>query len=106
MSGNIETYTGVTGNTFKERWYGHRNDMKSEKKQLSSRLSSHIWDLKDDKKEFEVEWRLIDGSTSFHPITRKCRICLKEKFQILYNGDGISLNKRHRRQKLLVHVKS
>ena len=114
MSGSMETYTGVTGNTFKERWYGHRGDMRNEKKRLSSRLSSHIWDLKDERKDFEVKWSLIDRSTSFNPITRKCRICLKEKYQIMYNGNGSSLNKRqeifntcrHRTQKLLVNVKS
>ena len=114
MSGSMETYTGVTGNTFKERWYGHRGDMRNEKKRLSTRLSSYIWDLKDERKDFEVKWSLIDRSTSFNPITRKCRICLKEKYQIMYNGNGSSLNKRqeifntcrHRTQKLLVNVKS
>ena len=114
MSGSTETYTGVTGNTFKERWYGHRNDMKNEKKRLSSKLSSHIWDLKDERKDFEIKWSLIDRSTAFNPITKKCRICLKEKYQIMYNGEGSTLNKRqeifnscrHRTQKLLVNVKS
>ena len=72
MSGKSETYTGVTGNTFKKRWYGHRSDMKNPANRLSSKLSDHIWNLKDENKTFDVNWRLIDRSTSFNPITRKC----------------------------------
>ena len=114
MSGKLETYTGVTGNTFKKRWYGHKSDMRNPANRQSSKLSDHIWNLKDENKTFEIDWRLIDRSTSFNPITRKCRICLKEKYQIMYNRDGSTLNKRqeifnscrHRTQKLLVNVKT
>ena len=112
LSGNTETYTGVTGNFFKIRWDGHKYDCRHEKQRLSSKLSSHIWDLKDKQISYEIKWSLIDRSTPYNPTTRKCRICLKEKYQIMYNRDGSTLNKRqeifntcrHRTQKLLANV--
>ena len=113
-SGTAETYTGVTGNTFKKRWDGHKTDMRNPKYRNSTRLSIHVWALKDEGKDFNLTWSLIDRSTAFNPITKKCRICLKEKYKIMYNREGSTLNKRHevfnscrhRTQKLLANVKT
>ena len=109
-----ETYTGVTANTFKKRYGAHCSDMRHEKYRSSTCLSKHVWGLKDQGKNFSIQWRLVDRSSSFNPITQKCRICLKEKKEILYNRDGSSLNKRnkifstcrHRKTRLLCNVKT
>ena len=77
-------------------------------------LSAHIWELKDKGKDYDVEWDFIDRAPSFNPITRKCRLCLKEKYHIMYSKEGSTLNKRHkkfktcrhRKQKLLQYVKT
>ena len=113
-SGKIETYTGVTGRRFKQRLYEHRTDMRKVKNRTKSALSSHIWNLKDNGVDFEVSWSLKDRSSAYNPTTKKCKICLKEKFYILYKPDGASLNKRgeifntcrHRTQRLLDNVKT
>ena len=108
----VETYTGVTGNTFKQRLGGHRSDIKLRKNRHKSTLADHIWTLKDEGKDYNLEWNLVERAPAFNPTTRKCRVCLKEKKQILYNRNGSSLNKRneifntcrHRKQKLLMNV--
>ena len=113
-TGQIETYTGVTGNTFKDRWYGHKSDFRHTDQRTKSRLAEHVWSLKDNNKNFNIEWKLIDRSSAYNPITKKCRICLKEKSQIMYNREGSTLNKRHevfntcrhRHQKLLKNFKT
>ena len=61
MSGQSETYTVFTGNTFK---YGHKSDMKNQANSLSSKMSDHIWNLKDGNKTFDVNWRLVDPHRS------------------------------------------
>ena len=94
-TGRKETYTGVTANTFKKRYGAHTTDMRNSKYRTSTCLSKHVWDLKDKGKNFNIEWHLVDRSSSFNPITQKCRICLKEKKEILYNTEGSSLNKRN-----------
>ena len=108
-SGKTETYTGVTARTFKQRLYEHRADTRKESSRIKTCLSSHIWDLKDQNIQYEVSWKLKERGTAFNPTTKKCRICLKEKFHIMYNPDGSSLNKRsevfntcrHRKKMLL-----
>ena len=113
-SGKTETYTGVTARTFKERLYEHRADMNKESSRLKSTLAAHIWDLKDKHIQYEVSWKLKDRATDFNPVTKKCRVCLKEKYHIMYKRDGKTLNSRsevfntcrHRKQKLLEKAKT
>ena len=40
-----ETYTGVTKNTFKKRYYGHTNSFRNREHQFSTTLSAHILTL-------------------------------------------------------------
>ena len=113
QSGKKETYTGVTSRPFKRRFYEHNADMRKSESRTKSSLSSHVWDLKDRGIDFNVTWKLKDRGTPYNPTSRKCRICLKEKFHILYSVDGASLNKRseifnscrHRTKTLLENVK-
>ena len=110
--GKVETYTGVTGGTFKKRWDGHKTTFEHEKNRNKTTLANHIWQLKNEKKKYEIKWGIIDRGKIFNPTTRKCRVCLKEKKHILYNQIGSSLNRRteifntcmHRTQKLLEKV--
>ena len=79
-----------------------------------TKLSTHIWELKDANTDYDIEWDLIEQASSFNPITKKCRLCLVEKYHIMYNGQSSTLNKRqeifntcrHRKQKLLSNVKT
>ena len=115
----------MTGRSFKERLYEHNTDMKNKPKQNgkqngnkngnnTTKLREHVWKLKDQNIDFTVKWRILDRAPTFNPITRKCRVCLKEKFYIMYDKSGSSLNKRrevfntciHKKPKLLENFKS
>ena len=104
----------VTATTFKKRWGGHRTTMKYERYRHSTTLSNHIWKLKQDSKQYKMSWLLVDKGGDFNPVNKKCQICLKEKFYIMYDTGGSTLNKReevyntcrHKRTKLLSHFKS
>ena len=69
-----ETYTGMTGNTFKDRWYGHSADMRNPGGRSKTKLSTHIWDLKDMQTDFEVEWDFFERANSFNPISEKINV--------------------------------
>ena len=109
---NIQTYTGLTSNTFKQRFYGHRNSFKHRDSEHSTTLSSHIWDLKDRNKKFDIKWSIVDTAREFDPKTKKCRLCLKEKNYIIFQPEGATLNERselfstcrHRKKKLLANI--
>jgi hypothetical protein len=91
---NTNTYTGLTSNTFKQRFYGHRHSFKYKNSDQSTTLSSHIWDLKDDDQNYDLKWSIVDRAPDFNPITRKCRLCVKEKYYIIFQPEGASLNHR------------
>ena len=106
------TYTGLTSNTFKDRYYGHRHSFKKRDSNHSTTLSSHIWDLKDKNENYEVHWSIIDRAKEFNPDTKKCRLCIKEKYYIIFQPEEASLNDRselfstcrHRKKKLLANT--
>ena len=109
---NRETYTGLTSRSFKERFYEHRNSIKHRSSEHSTTFSSHIWDLKDRNKSFDVSWKVVGKAGAFNPLTKKCNLCLKEKLFIIFKPEGASLNKRselfstcrHRKAKLLKNI--
>ena len=109
---NSTTYTGLTRNTFKQRFYGHRHSFKNRSSEHSTTLSSHIWDLKDKNEDYNVNWSVIGRASDFNPITRKCRLCIKEKFHIIFQPEGAKLNERselfstcrHRKRQLLANT--
>ena len=93
--------------------YEHNTDMNNRPKK-HTKLSEHVWSLKDRNIDYMVKWKILDKAPTFNPITKKCRVCLKEKFYIMYDKTGSSLNKRqeifntcvHRKQKLLENFKT
>ena len=42
----VETYTGLTAKTFKERWNVHNSNFRTEANKKPTKLSSLIWKLK------------------------------------------------------------
>ena len=103
------TYIGQTSNTFKERYTNHVSSFKNEKYKESTALSKYIWDLKQQEKEFEINWSKITNAPAYNPSSKKCQLCILEKTLILNSNHPNQLNKRtelmskcrHRRKFLL-----
>ena len=104
-----ETYTGLTSRRFKDRFYEHRGSINHGDSDHSTTQSSHIWNLKDANKNFEVSWEILDRAQPFNPVNKKCNLCIKEKYFIIFQPQGSSLNQRnelfstcrHRKKELL-----
>ena len=72
-------------------------------------LSHHVLKLEEEGKQYTVKWEILDRAPTFNPVTKKCRLCLKEIYYIMFRPDSASLNRRselfntcrHRRQPLL-----
>ena len=60
-----EHYTGLTGGTFKKRWYKHNGDFEDRERENSTRLSAHIWKLKEEDKPYEINWEIMDRATTY-----------------------------------------
>ena len=109
---NIQTYTGLTAGTFKKRFYSHRNSFNNRNSEHSTTLSSHVWSLQDKQENFKINWKVIDRAKKFNPINRRCGLCTKEKYYIIFQPEGASLNEqkelfstcRHRLENLLANT--
>ena len=109
---DTQTYTGLTSRTFKERYYGHTHSFNHRDSTSSTTLSSYLWALKDQDRNFNISWRIIDRGKPFNPVSKRCNLCTKEKFHIIFQPEGASLNKRsemfstcrHRKKDLLCNL--
>ena len=90
---SVETYIGATTD-FKQRYYNHRTNSINVNYKTKTTLSAHIWKLKDENKNFNVAWRIIDRAPPYNSITKQCRLCLKEAWYITFKPHLASLNKR------------
>ena len=88
-----ETYTGLTARPFKDRLYEHTQDMNNENRKGTS-LSKYVWKLKKQNIRHNVSWKILSRRTSFNPATKRCNLCLREKFCIIFKPEGASLNSR------------
>ena len=107
----VNKYIGLTEGTFKRRLYGHRQSFRNSNLKNATELSKHIWHLKEQGEEYELSWKIIDRASSYNGASKRCRLCLLEKYHILTRDD--LLNKRselvskcrHRRAYLISSVK-
>ena len=110
-TGKLETYTGLTSRRFKDRYYEHTSDMKHEENEGTS-LSNHVWKLKKANVPHTITWKILNRAQSYNPSTRRCNLCIREKFNIMFRPEGATLNNRseffstcrHRLKPLLENV--
>ena len=90
-----ETYGGSTAAAFKTRWYAHNGDFRKPEKKTATRLSSHVWDLKDQNLNYKILWKILAFAKSFASTKQICRLCLTEVYWILNHPEDTTLNKRN-----------
>ena len=94
-SGNDrKIYTGLTANSFKQRYYNHQQSMRHKEYETSTTLSKYIWTSKDANTEYNIEWKIHKRAAPYTCQSRRCNLCLAEKLAILQEDKGSSLNKR------------
>ena len=108
-----ETYVGLTERTFMTRYLNHTSSFRNEKSKNATELSKHIWSLKESNTRFSIKWKIIKKCQPYSNGTKRCNLCLYEKFIIICHPELSSLNKRnelvstcrHRKKHLLANVK-
>ena len=91
-----ETYIRLTENAFKTRYRNHTASFRHTKHRNSTELSKHVWSLKDNNIDYSISWRIISSSSSYNSSSKRCNLCLKEKFLIICRPDLSSLKKRNK----------
>ena len=90
-----ETYIGLTGDQFKTRFRNHTASFKDKNKRNATELSKYIWSLKDSKTEFTLSWKIMARANAYSNTTKKCSLCLTEKYFIICKPGASTLNKRN-----------
>ena len=107
-----ETYIGLTEKDFKTRFRVHTCTFRDRNKRNSTALSQYIWSLKDKNIVHEIKWKIVARSKAYSTSTKKCNLCLKEKYFIICKPQMSSLNNRnelasecrHRKKHLLCNL--
>ena len=107
-----ETYIGLCDTTFKLRYRNHVCSFKNERYKHATELSKYIWSLKDKSILYNIKWRKVKQARSYSNISKRCNLCLWEKYFIIYKPDMSTLNNtselisncRHSKKFLLKNV--
>ena len=91
---STKEYIGGTEPTFKERLYNHNGSFNTRSRRCETKLSEYIWECKDKNEPYEIKWSIVSRTFPYKCGTRKCDLCLTEKYYILKSNKTITLNKR------------
>ena len=85
-------YVGITEGAFKTRYNSHTNLLQDPKHKNSTALSKYIWKLKESKISYAISWKIIKKCRGYSSHTKKCNLCLHEKYIIICHPKLRSLN--------------
>ena len=92
--GRIEKYVGLAKN-FKKRFRKHRTTIKNKHADGQTTLSNYVHLQRDQQKDPVVSWNFMEKNVpDFNPISGLCKLCTREKFQIVLNPSEATLNHR------------
>ena len=74
-NGHVESYAGLTGDTFKTRWRGHKSDFDHREKRGSTEPAGYIWELKDSNIPYTISWDILRQGPKLQPCHETCRLC-------------------------------
>ena len=90
-----EHYIGLCETTFKTRYNSHTCSFRHEEKRGDTKLSQHIWSLKEKGIKYTIKFRIVDRARSYSPNSKICNLCITEKFYIITKPYMATLNKRN-----------
>ena len=61
----------------------------------STELSKHVWTLKENNINYSIAWRILSSHLPYNSSSKRCNLCLKEKFLIICRPELSTLNKRN-----------
>ena len=78
-----ETYIGLCNTTFKLRYRNHVCSFRNEWYKHATELSKYIWSLKDKSVSYNIKWWKVKQARSYSNISKRCNLCLWEKYFII-----------------------
>ena len=92
--GGLETYVGLAKN-FKKRYRKHKKCLDDENAEGHTCLTTQYWKEKNAGNNPVVSWKYLEKNVpTYNPVTKTCRLCLREKFYIVLRPNLATLNSR------------
>ena len=96
----------MTSTTFKDRYRKHKKSFDDIKHENDTELSKHVWKLKLNDKQFNINWSILSRANSIKADGKICNLRLEEKLQILhFCNSNSNLNKRSELCTKCVHAR-
>ena len=67
--------------------------MKHRKYGNQTTLSQFVWDLKDQKIDYDLTWKILDRAQPYNPIRDVCKLCILENNYLFFKPETASINK-------------
>ena len=80
---NSSSYVGMTGNSFKTRYYNHIKSLKNTRYKNETAFSMYIWKLTEKEVEHTITWKKLGQSNTRQRRSGLCNLCIEEKVEIL-----------------------
>ena len=90
-----EMYIGLTKNGLKTRYRNHTASFQHTKHRNSTKLSKHIWTLKENNIDHFILWHILSSRSPYNNASKRCNLCFKEKLLIIHQPELSSLNKHN-----------
>ena len=90
-----ETYVGLTAGELKTRYQKHKSDFNNTSDKNATTLSTYIWKLKEENKAYQVNFEIVGRAAPFSAVSGRCNLCVREKYEIIFNPEKATLNSRN-----------
>ena len=100
-----QIYIGSAGNTFKERYGGHKNSFTDKDKRNKTELSKHYWKLIEQQEEPIIHWSIEKVIRSGFGFKNGCALCNTERYIISRSDQEKLLNTRKELTRCCPHYK-
>ena len=83
-----KVYLGTAEGNFKQRYYNHEKSFRNRKYANETSLSKYIWEMKDKHNiSPNLMWCIVKSVPGYSNISKRCMLCLHEKYEILNYPD-------------------
>ena len=87
-------YIGISATEFKMRYANHKQSFNNIGKRDATSLSQYVWGLKERDTPYTITWCIMAQCEPYACGSKRCNLCITEKFEILKSNSRTTLNKR------------
>ena len=84
-------YYDISETKFMSRYANHRKSVKNRNYKTDTELSKEIWKLKEQSKNADIQWEILEIYQSFNTSTKRCTLCLNEKLAIAIHKEDTKI---------------